>query len=108
MQDLIKDLGTLTTIPENALHRLSQQALYCICNMIEESRLEGEELTNINIGIGTLTIYADDEEIKCRFTPSSALESSIKALITEGKNPLVDILEQTLAKRIINTYKDLL
>ena len=68
--------------------------------------LKGENLVDINIGIGTLSILVDNDVIQYRFVPSNSLESNIKKTVVEGKNPLVEKAEKLLAKKIIDTYKD--
>lgn len=103
---LIEDLSTLTTIPALNLGQLSKKAIYCICDSVDSSILKGENLVDINIGIGTLSILVDNDVIQYRFVPSNSLESNIKKTVVEGKNPLVEKAEKLLAKKIIDTYKD--
>lgn len=106
MHNLINDVSVLTTIPAPALTRLQEKSIWCICNSLEEEKLAGNNLTEINIGIGTLQILVDNNEMKYRFIPSKALENSAKATLTEGKNPLTATVEATLVRRILNTYKN--
>lgn len=106
MYSLINDLSTLTTIPIVSLNDLVKNSIYCICDSLEDAKLGDEEVTEIDIGIGTLIIKLKDNKIQYRFTPSKQLESNITSTIIEGKNTLVATAEESLVDRIINTYKD--
>lgn len=107
MYSLTEDLSLLTTIPVPNINKLlGTKSIYCICSDVEETALQNKQITEIDIGIGTLTIFVDDESIQYRFTPSKKLENSIKKTIINKHNPLVEKAEQTLTQRIVNTYKD--
>lgn len=54
MYNLNEDLSALTTIPTSALNKLSDRSVLCVCNCVEESILRGENLIEVNIGMGTL------------------------------------------------------
>ena len=105
---LIDDLSTLTTISKNALEKLfSERSTWCICNDLQEALLAKDLPVEIDIGIGTLMLGFDaDDTLKYKFIPSGILERSIQKLIVEGENPLIRNAEQTLATRIVKTYKD--
>ena len=42
-----------------------------------------------------------------RFTPNKFLEKSLNETLKEGKNPLENVLNDSLVKKLMNTYKDL-
>ena len=106
MQSLIEDISTLTTIPTANLNQLVKKANFCICNDVAESKLQGEDLTEVDIGIGRLHIFVEDNNIKYKFVPSKYLENNIKKTILDGKNPLIEEAEQALVTRIVDTYKN--
>ena len=54
MTKIIEDLATLTTISQNALVNLNEKIYSCICHSVCESMLEGNPLTEIDLGIGIL------------------------------------------------------
>ena len=108
MESLVNDLATITTIPVNSLQKLKEKEIYLICNSVEESTLKGNEITEINIGIGILTISVEGGFVSYKFTPSSKLEKNLISTIVTKKNPLTNILEEALANRIVKTYKDML
>ena len=106
MLELNADLSTITTIPKLTLDKLDDKREWCICNAVQETLLDKETITYINIGIGTLGIKIEDNTVRYKFTPSSSLEQSIQQTIINKKNPLINNIEQTLATKIINTYKE--
>ena len=108
MYNLIEDLSNLTTIPTSALTKLSDKAVICICNDVEESLLKEGRVTEIDLGIGTLQILVEGNDIRYRFVPSKALEANMKSTVINKKNPLTVTVEESLIKRILNTYKNYL
>ena len=108
MESLINDLATITTIPVNSLQRLNEKEIYLICNYVEESALKKDSITEITIGIGNLIIEVDGNFINYKFTPSPKFEKNLISTIINKKNPLTNILEESLANRILNIYKDML
>lgn len=108
MQPLVDDISTLTTIPTTVLQQLVNKAIFCICNDVEENKLKNENLTEIDIGLGTLVISVEDNSIQYKLIPCKKLEAAIKNTIINGKNPLVDTIEKTLTQKILNAYKQYL
>ena len=108
MIDIVEDVSKLTLIPRTSLDCLIEKANYSICHSIEESQIENKTITEVNIGVGKISIFVDNETIKYRFEPSRSLEDSIKETVTSKKSPLVNKVEESLVDRITNVYKDLL
>lgn len=106
MHSLIEDLSTLTTIPTSNFKKLSEKIGFIICDCVEESRLSNSEITEIDCGVGTLSIKVDENNITYRFSPSKTLEGAVRETITKGKSPLSDLAEETLVRRLLHTYKD--
>ena len=106
--NLLNDLSVLTTIPQATLVRLMDKMSWCICNSVEESLLNSEKMTEMDLGIGKLLLCIGEDSLEYKFITSMKLESNLIKTIKEKKNPLVSNLEQSLADRIINTYKDIL
>lgn len=105
---LLEDISTITTIPLASLQKLSDLSQQCICHAITETLLQKELITTVNIGIGKLLIKQEENSIKYKFIPSSDFEQAITDTIVNRKSPIISNAEQTLASRIIKTYKDLL
>lgn len=106
MYNLKDDISILTTIPVPALTKLEEKVAMCICHDVEESVLEGQSITDIEIGIGNIQILADGNEVKYRFVPTKKFDNAVKRTITEQCSPLTRTVESTLAKRITTIYKD--
>ena len=108
MTDSIKDLSILTTIPKSVLDKLTTELQYVICHSIEESSLQSENITKIDIGIGTLLISVEDEGVRYKFIPSSSLEQTVKWTILNHKSPIIHQVEEALKDKVMNVYKELL
>ena len=103
----IDDLVTLTGIPSVSFRQLSDKVQWIICHAIEETKLEGDEYTEIDLDFGILAIKVEDGAIKYRFMPSKKFEKAIKSTVITNKSPLTLKVESVLKDRICNTYKDL-
>lgn len=109
MYDLIKDLASITTIPEDALNKLVSKTEWCICDCVNEKLVcNNEKVVEINIGIGTLSLIIDDNSIIYRFVPSKELEKYVIDTIKNEKNPLKYVLEKNLINKITKVYKELI
>lgn len=108
MVDTINDLSILTLIPRTSIDNLVDKLNYVICHSIEESQIENENITELNIGIGKICVFSNGETIRYRFEPSRSLEEAIRETVNTKKSPLVNKVEESLVDRITNVYKDLL
>lgn len=104
---ITEDLSILTTIPVATLDRLVNKASLCIADSVEKCIYDKSDKCEIDIGIGTLTISLANDLIKYRFTPNQTLENLIKTTVVDEKNPLENVLEESLVNKIQNIYKDL-
>lgn len=108
MTNLIQDISTLTTLPEKTLNKLNKKALYCICESVIEDKLADEDISEIFIGIGTLYIKHDVVAgIKYHFEPSDTLAKSVMQCVSTDINPLENSLNDAIAKKFKDIYKDL-
>lgn len=108
MNNLINDLSTLTTISSDSIKRLVNLSNVCICDTIEEDKLQNKDVSEIDIGIGVLYILISSETVKYKFIPSKELETNINTTIRKGVNPMEKFVETSLINKITNTYKDML
>lgn len=106
MINILDDLSTLTTIPYVSLERLVDLSVACISHSVEDSLLDNETHTIVDIGVGKLGIKVEDNTILYKFIPSTKLEDSIKQTVLSGKSPLTLKVEETLKDKITKTYKD--
>lgn len=108
MYNILEDIEKLTNVPQKYLNKFVDASNSAICDHINTSIVNGEEYTDIDIGIGTLVILSDGNELKYKFVPSKQLENNIYTTVVKGKNPLNKKLETSLVDRITKLYKDLL
>lgn len=106
--DLIKELSTLTTLPASTLGSLVSIGIDAICYDVLENSNVGENVSEINIGIGTLSILVDDNQIRYKFLPSDKLESSLVSAVVSGENPLVRRIENKVREKLSTATKELL
>lgn len=106
--DLISDISLLTTLPDKTLRKLCDKSNECICHNVLESIQEGSSEVSIDISIGTIKIFIENDELHYRFIPSHRLEDMLIQAICTGKDPLVSHIEESLSAKILNTYKDLI
>ena len=108
MENILKDISILSTIPEKYLKRLSSLAVYTINDAVNDAIINNNYCEDVDIGIGVITIWFKDNELKFKFKPSSELEKSLIDTIINKQNILENVLEESLVDKITNTYKDLL
>ena len=105
--NILDDICKITTIPTASMNKLFNKLEWCICNAVEESKISGEAITEVNIGIGNLIISIENNTLQYKFIPSAKLEKGLVETAVYGKNPLVVNLEETFANRIVKTFKDM-
>ena len=108
MVDVLDRVSSLTTIDRKSLVKLTNKASLCICDEIYKSGLENNLRCYFDMGIGTLGIdYSSGDTVKYKFTPAKDFEKMIVNTIVNKESPLVEKVEQSLIKKITDTYKDL-
>ena len=110
MHNIVSDVSILTTIPEKTLAKFFRKMVFCICQAVQEDLLDEnnpKDITELNIGIGTLYIKHVGTDLKYRFEPSEYLQKSLIATVSNKENLLKEFLDKALAKSFIEVYKDL-
>lgn len=107
MKDALKDISTITTIPYFSLQNLFNTLTDIISYDVQESLLDKQNICEVDIGIGTLNILVTTDEVKYKFIPAKSLSESVIYAIEHKDSPLVIKAEQSLSRKITNTYKDL-
>lgn len=108
MYSLQDDLKTLTNISSDVIDKLVNKILYIICDDVLDTHLNNNTVTDIDTGIGVLSICVDNNQIKYRFIPSTLVESAIKNTIVDLKSPVKERASKTLASKINEIYEELL
>ena len=76
---LIDRLNELTTNPVLQLKHLSDLSEDIIADLVyAKNKSDDENIIEVDIGIGFLFVYWDDDEVKYRFRPSTGLGNKIK------------------------------
>lgn len=102
------DLSKLSNIPEEYLDKLSIACGYIIGNAVYESILASQDITELDVGFGTLLFKNDLSGIKAKFIPSDALQNDLKN-INEGGEPTIKAkLEKALSAKLISMYKEII
>lgn len=106
--DLIQDVSKLTAVSQITLNKLANIVSLCICNDVYESILKNEAVTEIKLGIGTLLIKNENNNILYKFIPNQKLENQLIDTIKTKQSPLILDLELSLKDKIETVYKELL
>ena len=107
MSNIVEDVSKLTTIPEKTLNKLNQKFIYTICEQIQEDILQEKEMSELDIGLGTIYIKYVGDEIKYKFIPNQELEKAVYSTVVKKLNLMETVLNEALAKKFIDVYKDL-
>lgn len=107
-QNLITDMSNVTQITPRIMYKLSEIIKLLICDYINEADLIGDDVISIDIGFGTIEFRLNEDTVTYNFIPSDELENNIVYTLEEKKNPILEVMETNLEKRLFNTYKDLL
>ena len=105
---LIKDLQNTTQVSPKVLFKLCSIAEMIICDDINELDILGDDILEIDIGIGKISFIFMENFIKYDFRPSESLENNIIKTLEEKINPIIISSENSLDKKLFNTYKELL
>lgn len=108
MNNLKEDLSTLTNTSETLYDKLLKNIIYIINDYIYNNIINNINLTEIDIGIGTLYIKYENDEIKYKFIPNTKFNKSIENTLINKQNLLVTALEANLSDKIKNIQKELI
>ena len=104
----IQLVSKLTTIPDKNLIRLQDIYELVVCDAVEESLLSGDDVATIDLSLGVLEVKVEDNSLKFRFRPSAKFEEELIDTIIHKHNSLSHAIENSLVKKITQTYKDLM
>lgn len=104
--DVLQDLSVLTTTPKVSFSTLTDKAIECIAQTVYSGKLIDETEYQFNIGLGTLELTIDGEDLHFRFVPIESLTEKIESAL-DGEKIIVKELEEKVAQRLLRTYKDI-
>ena len=108
MNDAIKDLSTITTIPYYTLQTLGNKLVDVIQYSVKESLLNQEDVCEVDIHIGKIIIALVDDAIRFKFIPSAKFEESIIDVYAKKECKIVEKVQDSVYNKIMNAYKDLI
>lgn len=104
--DIKEDLSILTTINKNIFSKLEEKIIWCICDCVEKSIMNGDNTAEIDFGYGVLSILIDDNSIKYKFKPNKSLEGAISNTVVHERNSLTVNVEKALINKLTSVYKN--
>ena len=108
-QNLLRDISALTSVSLKTINKMEHLAELCICDYLNELDMQAnDDIVNINIGFGTVSMLIIDDSIQYQFVPSYSLEQKMISTIENKCTPLIDTAETNLENKLLTTYKDLL
>ena len=109
MYNLLKDVSTLSQIPEKVLMKLQEIANICISDYVTEKVVENTftGTLDVDIGIGTLFLHFTGNELTYTFKPSAELEKIIVKAYN-GEEVLKNTVSSRLENQVYKTYKEML
>lgn len=108
MTKLVDDVSILTDIPVGLLEKLVKAEGVSIGHSVYEAMTRKQSICEIDIGVGTLIINIEPEALRYRFVPSMAVEKIVRDTALGKTSPLRRELDNNLAEKLKNTYRDLL
>ena len=106
-KNLLEDVAKLSNIKSSIIKKFARVAEYCISDYVLESKIEDEDLTEIDVGIGKLTLLVDDDSLSYKFVPSTRLEKMIVDAYQKEESILTEKVEEGLENRLLSAYKEL-
>lgn len=105
---LYKDISFLLGFEEKQTSYINNLIKDTICEDVYESLLNKENITEIDLGFGTLYIQVIEEEIKYKFVPNIEITEDINKVIKNKEYKFKSKINKALTDRITKTYKELL
>lgn len=105
---LYKDLSFLLGIKEKQTLYINNLIKDIICEDVYESLINKENITEIDLGFGTLYIQIIEKEIKYKFIPNAEITADINKVLTQKEYKFKSKINKALTDRITKTYKELL
>lgn len=107
MSNILNDVSVLTSIPEKTLTKLNEKVLYSICEIIKEDVIAGKEISELDFGLFKVYVKHNEGEIKYKLIPSQATSKVIENTVNNKLNLLENTLNDVLAKKLLQVYKDI-
>lgn len=97
-QNMLANLSALTGVQSKIFTVLANKMNLCIGSAIHDAVMDKEDIIQLDIGIGLLSVNLVDMNVK--FLPSKELKAVIKRGIDDNIDPLEFELEQALIAKL--------
>ena len=108
MRNLYNDLATVTNSNKDVFNKLVKNSNFLICNYLEDTTLNNENLCTIDIGIGVLKIVIEEDTVRYSFIPSKELETEIINTLENNQSDLTSVISSKLTSQLNKLYDNLL
>ena len=108
MRNLYNDLATITNSNKDIFNKLVKNSNFLICNYLEDTTLNNENLCTIDIGIGVLKIIIEEDTVRYNFIPSKELETEIINTLENNQSYLTSVISSKLTSQLNKLYDNLL
>lgn len=108
MRNLYNDLATVTNSNKDVFNKLVKNSNFLICNYLEDTTLNNENLCTIDIGIGVLKIVIEEDTVRYSFIPSKELETEIINTLENNQSYLTSVISSKLTSQLNKLYDNLL
>lgn len=108
MRNLYNDLATVTNSNKDVFNKLVKNSNFLICNYLEDTTLNNENLCTIDIGIGILKIVIEEDTVRYSFIPSKELETEIINTLENNQSYLTSVISSKLTSQLNKLYDNLL
>lgn len=108
MRNLYNDLATVTNSNKDVFNKLVKNSNFLICNYLEDTTLNNENLCTIDIGIGVLKIIIEEDTVRYSFIPSKELETEIINTLENNQSYLTSVISSKLTSQLNKLYDNLL
>ena len=106
MIKLTDDIAILTNVSKTNIEEIVKLIEKNIAHSVIEQKLSNE-FDYIDVGIGSLKISVDNNELRYSFIPSESLNNRIINSIKSNKSPIIEDLDKSVIHRIKKAYKEL-
>ena len=106
-QNLLVDISRISLIKASIFDKLKDIAESCICDYLYEAKILDDDLIEIDIGIGKISILILNDSLEFKFRPSMHLEKSLVKSLQKNSSVLVKEVENGLESKLLSTYKEL-
>lgn len=108
MIDALDDLSKLTNIGKSNYISIFEKLKFILAHHVEEMICENLNECHIDLNIGKLNIYLDDNSYRYDFEPSISLNDLLKGLLNGNNKVLAKNIDKQIEIRLKSAYKELL